>query len=126
MVDAAKPAMIVTLEYHDLVRPDAPIGHLLAKAFRHGAEVLADHDAAVRHALLRGRRQQCLERHLHIDTVFCGKTVRHEIEPFQAEYMIEPDRARIAHRSPQHLPKRLERLNFEAGGGETGQSPGLD
>ena len=125
MVDAAKRAVVVALEHHHLVRPDAPIGHLLAKTFRHGAEIFADHHAAMLHAFLRGRRQQRLERHLHIDAVVGGKAVRHQIEPLQAQHMIEPDRAGMAHRGPQHLAIRLERLQFETGGVEAGEAPVL-
>ena len=125
MIDAAKRAAIVALEHHHLIRPDAPIRHLLAKTFRHGAEILADHHAAMRHAFLRGRRQQRLERHLHIDAVVGGKAVRHQIKPLQAQHVIEPDRAGIAHRGPQHLPKRLEGFDFETGGVEAGKAPVL-
>src|SRR3979490_2533708 len=39
--------------------------------------------------------------------------------------MIEPDRARITHRSPEHLAVRLERLNFQTGGGKPGKGPVL-
>src|ERR1700724_440349 len=39
--------------------------------------------------------------------------------------MIEPDRASIAHRSPQHLPKRLERPYFQSAGVEAGEAPVL-
>ena len=125
MVDAAKRAVIVALEHHHQIRPDAPIRHLLAKAFRHGAEIFADHHAAMRHAFLRGDRQQRLERHLHIDAVVGGKAVRHQIKPLQAEHVIEPDRAGMAHRGAQHLAIRLERLHFEAGGVEAGEAPVL-
>ena len=116
---------VVALEHHHQVRPDAPIGHLLAKTFRHGAEVLADHDAALRHAFLRGRRQQRLERHLHVDAVGGGEPVRHQIEPFQAKHVIEPDRAGMAHRGPQHLAVRLERLQLQPGGVEARKAPVL-
>ena len=125
IIDAAKPAAIVALEHHHLIRPDAPVGHLFAKAFRHRAEILADHHAAMRHALLRGRRQQRLERHLHIDAVVGRKTARHQIKPFQAQHVVEPDRAGIAHRGPQHLPIGLERFHFQARGVEAGEAPVL-
>ena len=39
--------------------------------------------------------------------------------------MIEPDRARITHRSPEHLAVRLERLNFQTGGVKPGKAPVL-
>ena len=39
--------------------------------------------------------------------------------------MIEPDRAGMAHRRPQHLAIGLERLQFEPGGVETGEAPVL-
>ena len=98
---------------------------MLAEALRHGAEILADHHATMRHAFQRGRRQQGLERHLHIDAVIGGKAVRHEIEPLQAEHMIEPDRARVTHRSPEHVPIRFEGLDFQTGGVEPGEAPVL-
>src|ERR1700681_2505224 len=41
------------------------------------------------------------------------------------EHMIEPDRAGVAHRSPQHLPKRLEGPDFQSGGVEAGKAPVL-
>ena len=125
VVDTSKRAMIVTLEHHHLIRPDAPLRHLLAKALRHGAEILADHHASMCHAFLRGRRQQRLERHFHIDAVVGGKAMRHQIEPLEAEHMIEPDRAGMAHRSPQHLSIRFEGLNFQTGGVEPGEAPVL-
>src|SRR6266851_2694485 len=39
--------------------------------------------------------------------------------------MIEPDRARIAHRGPKYLPKRLEGLDFQTRGVEPGETPVL-
>ncbi len=48
-----------------------------------------------------------------------------QIKPLQPEHMIEPDRAGIAHRSLQHLPKRLERPDFQSGGVEAGEAPVL-
>ncbi len=123
IVDVAKRAVIVALEHHHLIRPDAPIGHLLAKAFRHGAEIFADHHASMLRAFLCGRRQQRLEGHLHIDAVVGGKAVRHQIKPLQAKHMIEPDRAGIAHRRPQHFPIRPEGLDFKTGGVEAGEAP---
>ena len=97
----------------------------VAKPFRHRAEVFADHDAAVRDALLRGRRQQRLERHLHIDAFGGGKTLRHQIEPLQAQHMVEPDRAGMAHRGAQHFAKRREGLLLQTGRIETGKAPVL-
>src|SRR5437879_13465972 len=61
-VDAAKRAVVVALEHHHLIRPDPPLGHLLAKTLRYGAEILADHHAAMRHAFPRGRPQKRLDR----------------------------------------------------------------
>ena len=80
---------------------------------------------AMRHAFLRGHRQQRLERHLHIDAVIGGKAVRHQIKPLQAQHVIEPDRAGVAHRGPQHLAKRLEGLHGESGRIESGKAPVL-
>src|SRR5260370_8958735 len=48
---------------------------------------------------------------------------RSEIEPLQAEHMIEPDRARVTHRSPKHVPIRFERFDFQTGGVEPGETP---
>ena len=79
----------------------------------------------MRDAFLRGRRQQRLERHVHIDAFGGAEPVRHQIKPLQAEHMIEPDRAGVAHRGAQHLAIRLERLQFEAGGIEPGKAPVL-
>ena len=123
MVDIAERAIILAFEHHHLIRPDAPIRHLFAKALRHGAEVFADHHAAMRHAFLRGRSQQRLERHLHIGAFIGGKTVRHQIEPLQAQHMVEPDRAGVPHRRPQHRPERLKRLQLQTGGVEAGEAP---
>ena len=39
--------------------------------------------------------------------------------------MVEPDRAGMAHRGPQHFPIGLERLDFEARGVEAGETPVL-
>ena len=105
---------IVALEHHHEIRPDAPIGDLVAKALRHGAEVFADHDAAVSDAFLRGHRQQRLERHLDVDAVACAETVRHQIEPLQPEHMVEPDGAGVAHRGAQHVAVRRKGLQARA------------
>src|ERR1700736_3964744 len=58
VVDALKRAEMVALEHHHQIGPDAPVRELGAKALRNGAEILADHHAAMRRALLRGYRQQ--------------------------------------------------------------------
>src|SRR5437879_6073141 len=63
---------------------------MLAKTFRYRTEILADHNAPVRDALLRGDRQQRLERHPHIDAVARGNTVGHQIEPQQPEAVSDP------------------------------------
>src|SRR5471030_3309791 len=57
------------------------------------------------------------------DALLGGKAVRHQVKPLQAEHMIEPDRAGIAHRGPQHLPVWLEGLHFEPAGIEPGTTP---
>ena len=94
------------------------------KPFRHRAEIFADHDAAVG-GFPRGHRQQRLERHLHIDAVAGAEAVRHQIEPLQAEHMVEPDRAGVAHRGAQHVAVRREGLLLQPGGVEAGKAPGL-
>src|SRR2546423_1406611 len=61
MVDITKPAVLVTLEHHNLIGPNSPLRQLLAKPFRDGAEIFTDHHATMRHAFLRGRGQQGLD-----------------------------------------------------------------
>src|ERR1700753_2771890 len=123
MIDAAKPTVIVAFEHHDQIRPDAPIGDLFTKSLRYGAEILADHHAAMRDAFLRCCRQQCFEWHLHIGAVIGGKSMWHEIEPLQAEHVIEPDRTGMAHRCPKHFAKRLEGFDLKTRSIEPGEAP---
>ena len=125
MVDVFKSAVLVSLEQHHLVRPDAPFSHLLAKTFRYGAEILADHNAPMRDAFLRRDRKQRLKGHLHIDAIVGAESLRNEIEPLQAEYVVEPDRACMPHRGAQHVSIRLEGPDFQAGGIEAGEPPVL-
>src|SRR3954454_9786030 len=93
MVDVTKPALLVALEYHHLVGPDAPVGKFFAKAFRNGAQIFPDHHAAMRYAFLRRYSQQRLERHLHVDALVGGKTLWNEIEPLQTQHMGKKERA---------------------------------
>ena len=99
--------------------------HLFAKALRNRAEIFADHDAAMGDAFLRGHRQQRLERHLHIDAIGGAEPVRHQIEPLQAQHMVETDGAGVPHRGPQHVAIRRERLQLKSGGIEAGKAPAL-
>ncbi len=57
IVDVAETPRLVALEHHHLVGPDAPIGHLLAEALRHRAEILADDDTIDWRTFQRGRGQ---------------------------------------------------------------------
>jgi hypothetical protein len=98
---------------------------VLAKSFRHGAEVLADHHAAMRDTLLRNGGEQRVERHLHIGAVSGREAVRHQIKPLQAEHVIETDRAGMAHRGRQHVAERLKRSHLETRGVEAGKPPVL-
>ena len=98
VVAGAKIAVMIPLEHHHAIRPDPPFRDLFAKTLGHRAKVLSDHHAILSHALQRGDGQQRLKRHPHIRTVSRAKAVRHQIEPLEAEDMIQPDRARVAHR----------------------------
>ena len=62
-VDALERPVVLTLEHHHQIRPDAPIGDLFTKTFRYGAEIFADHDASMRNAFLGDDGEQRIERH---------------------------------------------------------------
>src|SRR5262249_55054031 len=51
--------------------------------------------------------------------------MRDEIEPLQAQDMVQPNRAGMAHRSTQHLAEGFEQLHFKACGIEAGKTPAL-
>ena len=111
------------LEQHHLVGPDAPVRQRLAKILRHGSEILADHDAALLHALLRGDRQQRLERKADIDALPGPHPVRDQEQALEPQHMIEPDGAGVAHRGAQHLPERLELPRLQGNRIERRQAP---
>ena len=54
-------------------------------------------------ALSARHRQQRLERHLHIGAVVGLEAARHQIQPLQAQHVIEPDGAGMAHRGREHI-----------------------
>ena len=58
------------------------------------------------HAFVGGGGQQWLERKLDIGALIGRHAARDEIEPFQSQHMIEPDRAGILHRCAQDLAER--------------------
>ena len=57
-------------------------------------------------AFVGGRRQQRLERKPDIGALIGRHAARNQIEPFQSQNMIEPDRAGILHRRAQDLAER--------------------
>ncbi len=110
----AERAVPIPLEHHDEIGPHAPGRERIAEALRHGAEVLADGDAVPAPALLGDHRQHVGERQAEVRTLGGAKPVRDDIEPHQAEHMVDADRAGVAHGGAQHLPERLEASGNEA------------
>ena len=76
-------AVVVALEQHHAIAPQAPARQRFAKAFRHRAEVFADHDAAGTLAFLGDDAQQRLERKAHISAVAGAGAVRNHESRFR-------------------------------------------
>ena len=110
----AERAVPVPLEHHDEIGPHAPGREPIAEALRHGAEILADGDAVPAPALLGDHREHVSERQAEVRALGGAKPVRDDIEPHQAEHMVDADRAGMAHGRTQHLPERLEASGNQA------------
>ena len=120
-----KRAVVAAFEHHHLVGPDAPCREPVAKSIRHGAEVFADGDAILIHALLRDNAEQRVERHLHIHAIPRRCTRRNEIKPVETEDVIEPYRSGKTHRGAYHLAERRKVARFQSAGIESREPPVL-
>src|ERR1017187_10710461 len=94
-----KASVILPLEQHYPIGPQAPTRQHFAEIFRHRAEIFSDHDAAVAVALLRDDAQQLLERKADIGTVGGPATVGGHKDTLEPENMIQSDRSGMPHRS---------------------------
>ena len=106
-------AVVLSLEQHDLIRPQSPVGEQLAKIVRYGPEVFSDHNAFVLDAQQRGYSQQGLGGTPNVCAVRSLQAVRNDIEAVQAKHMIKPDRPGIAHGGLQHAAKRLDQFIYQ-------------
>src|SRR5215470_2019629 len=113
------------LEQHHLKRPDAVARQRILESGRHGAEVLADDDAAIGFALLRGSRKKSLERKAHIGALVGAQPARDEIEPLETQDVIDPDRAGISHGCAQDLCEWRAAALDQAQGIDARKSPAL-
>src|SRR5262245_59900204 len=94
------------LEQHDLERPYAKTRKRILEAWRDGAKVFADDDAAVRIAFFHRSGKQGLEWKAHIGALVGPHAPRNEIEALEPQNVIDADRARILHGGAQDLTER--------------------
>lgn len=114
-------AVLRALEQQRPVRKQRFLGHRLAHARRHVAQVLADHHALVPVAFQCEDREHLLERIAHVGAVaFGGPEKAHERHD-----VIEPERAGMAHVRAQGFDPRLELRMFERERVDRRQAPVL-
>ena len=105
-VRRCEAAVRVALEREHPVREDTARGERRAQLGRDGAEILADHHAAVAHAFERDDPEQVVERIAHVRTVRRRATRRHPVQPREPHRVIDAQRARVAHVGAEHRDER--------------------
>jgi len=100
----AESAALQTFKDQRAVRQQRMLGHGLAHARRHIAQVFADHHALVAMALDGHHRNQGLQRVADVGASLGAVPV----QPHQRHGMVHAQRAGVSHHAGQQLPKRQE------------------
>ena len=96
-----------------------------AKAGRHGAEVLADHDGAVAMRFQRQQPQQIVERIGEIGALGRRRAVRHEPEAHQPHGVVDAHAAGVAHAARRVARNGAKPPATSACGEKRGEAPVL-
>ncbi len=99
----AEIAVLAALEHQRVIREHAAFGEARAEAVGHGAEILADHQAAVALAFECDDAEHVLEGVMHIGAFSGGDARRYPEHAHQAHHMVDAQRAGVFHVGAQDV-----------------------
>ena len=112
-------------EVQQAVRQHAEAAQRLAHCIGHGAQVFADHQAAVALAFQRHDGEHLIDRVVHVGAALRGAAGRDPEQAHEPHHVVDADRAGAAHAGAQHLDEGLVAGFAQPVGAQRRQAPVL-